>query len=877
MLSPFLASLLTFVAGAPTNNFPFNSQLPPVARWGEQYSYTLSTDTFHSSDGSMSYSATDLPDWLSLDGLTLSGTPSGGSGDSRVSFTISASDNSGDVSSSCTLQITDMEAPTYDNGELLSVLEDSGHVSASNSYVLVPDHTFEIEFPSDFFSVPDDENVVGHYAVTSDHSPLPIWLNFDGSSGKFSGTAPSVNSQIAQAQSFSLLYIISTHAGFSSAAAKFNLVLGANVLTMNISSANYDATTDHFFSYSMPLKEIQLDGEPISESNVSSATAHIPDDASWLSWNSDNFTLSGTPPESAADSNVSVTMELTDRFNDAVSWDIGIEVSSKNDDTVFSTSSLPSANATRGQWFTYDLSDYILNDDVSLSLGSGVDWLSIHDENRTINGKVPWHFQSATVNITASLNMQKRDSDDDDDNDSHTAHLQLTGSGPMSSSMMSSSMSRTSSGSSFRSRSASATSSGSHSASASATSTSATGTATGTATSTGEGLLHGQGKSSGGSNKSVAIGCGVGIPVGLLLIAAILLFFCCRRRRQQKAVAAAAAGAPPPPSEKADLNEDSQISNPRPPSKGLAMAPVFRTTSSDSDSFVDALEYPGELNDDGTMISTPEKEGKLRGLDEHDDDGWSSPQRASTLNFLAMNGDNSSDSTLPVLAADEGAAGGANNNSNNHNNNNAERRAPNTGTGPHPIPMEHPGDGTRANVPRESWRHTNTGERRWQEQRMSHSSLASIVPTEPPTVQMTSSEFALVNNPATSNNHNNLRVSNPPSAQAPTMPREQSSGVLHRVGSHSSSRYSESVRDSRPMSEQISGHYRSESSTESHDSNMSDDSSGANFRPYRDEEGKLHWREENPTGRARLRNSGLDRKPSAAKTPKGDTGEFYFV
>lgn len=58
----------TLVHSTPTLSFPINSQVPPVARIGEPFSFVFSDTTFTSSNGaSLSYSLTNPPSWLSLD------------------------------------------------------------------------------------------------------------------------------------------------------------------------------------------------------------------------------------------------------------------------------------------------------------------------------------------------------------------------------------------------------------------------------------------------------------------------------------------------------------------------------------------------------------------------------------------------------------------------------------------------------------------------------------------------------------------------------------------------------------------------------------------------------------------------------------------
>lgn len=854
-----LAALVAFSGAIPSVSYPFNNQLPPIAAWGTAYTYTFSADTFKSSDGSsIFYSSLDLPSWLSLNGRTLSGTPSGNSGEQQVKFTLTASDASGSAQQQCTLQLTSTDLPKYSSASLESVLKAGGAIANSQSYVLVPDSPFSLTFPLDFFST-DGRPVVGHYAVQSDHSPLPIWLNFDGASGRFWGTAPSVNSQIAQAQNFSITYIVSTYEGFESAGASFNLLLGANVLSMNVTKDVIDAIIDKPFTYAAPLSQISLNNVPITPANLSSAKASIPSaEQSWLKWDDTKYILHGTPPKESVNSNIKVCIEIVDRFNDAVSWNVEIQIADETNSTMFSASSLPAANATRGKWFEYNLGDYLLRKDVTLSISGTTSWLKVHNDNFTINGIVPGSFESAMVEISAKLNTGNLERATED-GENIAAHFELYGVGPMisspsssyssiSSTLRSTSTSHSPSSFSFQSIT-SLHNSSSVGATRSRSVTDTGSTASSTSASTSKTPLAPISRKI--STNAVAIGCGVGIPVGLIAIAAIALLFCCQKRRKEKYGDVAAAGSvfkrakkPRDGNGGMELVDGAQISTPRPSSKGMIMAPVFRTESgsgSESDSFQDALEYPGELGDDGTVFGTPKKNAN---------GGFNSPQRASTLNFLAMDGDSSRESLCHCRTLDDNAT--------------LASIRPRV-TEEYAPPIHREDDDIVSEMPRESWRNTNTGERRWQDARISQSSLASIVPTEPPTVQIVPAEFEAYRP------H--------PEPQYRPISREYSSGVLHRVGSHSSSQYTDSIRTSAAISQRISGHYQTESGTESQRSNEFSDSGSEdpNFRQYIDNNGELHWREEATGGSARLNDVGLDRKPSAAKTPRGDHGEFVFV
>lgn len=106
----------TVVVAIPTIAFPLNSQVPPVARISEPFSYTFSISTF-SSTLPITYNLSNGPSWLSLGSSTrtLFGTPSiadaGMGAVTGISINITASNSSGSITDYATLVISKNPAP----------------------------------------------------------------------------------------------------------------------------------------------------------------------------------------------------------------------------------------------------------------------------------------------------------------------------------------------------------------------------------------------------------------------------------------------------------------------------------------------------------------------------------------------------------------------------------------------------------------------------------------------------------------------------------------------------------------------------------------------------------------------------------------------
>ncbi|GMF03368.1 unnamed protein product [Ambrosiozyma monospora] len=94
-----LALLTSITSATPTVGWPFDEQLPDVARVGESYSFTISSETYQDSDSDVQYSTSNLPSWLKFDSssLTFSGTPETSDVTDSQDFQLIGKDSSGNI------------------------------------------------------------------------------------------------------------------------------------------------------------------------------------------------------------------------------------------------------------------------------------------------------------------------------------------------------------------------------------------------------------------------------------------------------------------------------------------------------------------------------------------------------------------------------------------------------------------------------------------------------------------------------------------------------------------------------------------------------------------------------------------------------------
>ncbi|KAI0412464.1 hypothetical protein F5X98DRAFT_321387 [Xylaria grammica] len=438
-LTILLLSFAALVASTPISYFPLNSQLPPVARVLEPFSFTFSPQTF-SSDEEMSYALADgSPSWLSLDGASrlLSGTPdetSVPSGETLVGVVIAlvASDNTGSTTANATLVVSRNPKPTV-RKPLLDQIKNFGPYSAPASILLRPSSQFEFEFDPDTFGI----NVVGggngqngadrrkratqdtkreedgttagpgpqlnYYAVSGNNAPLPSWIVFDGENLAFSGKTPGSESLLQPPQRFDFQLVASDVVGFASAAVDFSIVVGSHELTVDEPIINLNATRGEQFEYTDLPNILKLDKRPLEASEVSTIKADgLPE---WLSFDERSWKVSGTPDLEAQPTNI--TIAVVDTFLD----DLNVTLSIKLDTKIF-VSDLPGLNVSAGDDFSLDLKKFLFApEDTQLTANtpSGYSWIRFDGLSNILSGTVPKPLDSAFANeIRITFNATQR-------------------------------------------------------------------------------------------------------------------------------------------------------------------------------------------------------------------------------------------------------------------------------------------------------------------------------------------------------------------------------------------------------------------------------------------------------------------------------------
>ncbi|CAK7198200.1 polarity establishment/cellular polarization [Sporothrix eucalyptigena] len=489
------ACLIKLVSSSPTLSFPINAQVPPVARIASTFSFVFADNTFTSSSASASaaaitYSLVDPPSWLSIDSSErwLHGTPQDDDvpdGDVvGVNFGVMATDDTGSTTSNITLVVSRNPAPTVEI-PISQQLADSGLPYSEPSSVLsYPDTYFNFSFSESTFS----NSSLNYYAVSGDNSPLPSWIAFDSNILQFSGTTPPSDSLVEPPQTFNFQLIASDVKGFSAASIGFSIVVGSREITADDPAVVLNATVGKELVYDGLQNGIRIDGQVAGPSNLTAKVLSGSSPPDWLTFDTDTWELSGTPPSSAQNSAFSIS--FSDSLADSVNVTFQVDIDENG--TVF-RDTLPAMQAQRGSEFRLDLGPYLVQTDgvtVDVQTSPQEDWITFDNSTFVLSGNVPISETASTISISVRATLVSSWA-----TESETFMLQIM-SGPSSNN---------------------ATASASSTSAAPTSATSAAAAAASTSTST----------------KTILLA--VLIPTLLLCCALGILAFCfCRRRRQKK-------------------------------------------------------------------------------------------------------------------------------------------------------------------------------------------------------------------------------------------------------------------------------------------------------------------------------------------------------
>ncbi|KAK4179327.1 hypothetical protein QBC36DRAFT_79185 [Triangularia setosa] len=407
-LAAWTAILLTdLVAAVPTVSFPVNSQVPPVARIGQPFSFVFSPSTFTSSSP-LTYTLVNAPRWLSIDSSSrrLYGTP--GDGDVApgevvgVPVNLVATDQTGSTTHEATLVISRNRGPEVEIS-LEQQIPKFGIFSGPYSILSGPDTPFLFALDQKTFSSASSSRL-GYYAVMADNTPLPAWVSFDSNKLSFSGRTPSLDSLVQPPQRFAFHLVASDVAGFASTALEFDIVVGVHQISAEETTIILTAVPGKPVSYTNLKNMVKLDGKPPGPGEITLSTSS--DMPPWLSVNTDKWDITGTPPEKSIPTNFTITFR--DGFSGTLNVTVLVDV--ENEATkaagVFK-GSLPILTAIPGQHFSFDFQPHLVNPDdteMSVSEGGSASWTRFDAGRKILSGDPP----SVPIDTVATVEVQAK-------------------------------------------------------------------------------------------------------------------------------------------------------------------------------------------------------------------------------------------------------------------------------------------------------------------------------------------------------------------------------------------------------------------------------------------------------------------------------------
>jgi Ca2+-binding RTX toxin-like protein len=268
---------------ADTNHAPILVQVPneQSAAEASPFSMTIPLDTFVDIDGdllgySLELADGPLPAWLHFDSasMTLSGTP-GHADTGSMQLRLTATDSEGAaVSAQFTLTVVDVnQAPVL--------------VAVPPEQLVTDASFFSIAVPASGFA--DRDGDVLYYTLALADGPLPAWLSFDRASMTLSGTPADANTGSLQ------LRLTATDSGGKSVSVEYAL----NVADINQAPVLVAVPPRQFvteaspFSITIPVGTFaDPDGGDVLSYSLTRDGSALP---AWLTFDSANMTLSGTP------------------------------------------------------------------------------------------------------------------------------------------------------------------------------------------------------------------------------------------------------------------------------------------------------------------------------------------------------------------------------------------------------------------------------------------------------------------------------------------------------------------------------------------------------------------------------------------------------
>ena len=333
-------------------------------------SYTVPAGTFsdvEDADTSLTITATGLPDGLTFASGTISGTPTNAAvGANTVSIT--ATDSGG---ASVTDQITITVANVNDAPTVANALIDQTLISGrEGSYAIAANSFNDIDV---------GETATLTYTSTSAGSAIPSWLAINSTTGAFTANPTSSDAGTTS------VTVTATDTSGVAVADTFEITVTANQAPVVATLGGQAATEDTAVSFT-------LADAKFTDGNSDTMTVTVSGEPTWLTFDANTKTFSGTPTTDSDAGTSTITVTATDASTAAGTATFDLVTTAANDAPIFTSAS--SVNVTENSFtaatlvvndeesdtMTYSLSG---TDASSFSIDAGTGKLSFSGSPRT--------------------------------------------------------------------------------------------------------------------------------------------------------------------------------------------------------------------------------------------------------------------------------------------------------------------------------------------------------------------------------------------------------------------------------------------------------------------------------------------------------------
>lgn len=266
---------LTGVQAAPNLVYPLMDQEPPVARVDTPFIFTLLPSTFNGTQGSVSYTTSDMPSWLSFNSGSAAfyGNPTS-SDQGQQNVTLTATDSDGSIETWFNLIVTNYTQPAVHQGFATQISNDSVAQLASvqrlpgGTGISIPPYwSFSLGFLWETFRLSRTEPINGNLFFSARErgtTSLPPWLTFNNQTMTFGGVAPGEGT-------FTIVATGTDFWGYTGAQTSFIIQIGTGEGIEMSRTANFSdivTVSRAEVDYEVDISDIMVGGEPATADQV---------------------------------------------------------------------------------------------------------------------------------------------------------------------------------------------------------------------------------------------------------------------------------------------------------------------------------------------------------------------------------------------------------------------------------------------------------------------------------------------------------------------------------------------------------------------------------------------------------------------------------